>query len=157
MTQRRAVRAILLTPDHRVLLMQLRDPTSGRVLWLTPGGGVHTGETPEESLRREVREETELSVFPFGPLVWTRQHTFTWADARISQYEEYYLIRTDWFQPSMDDNPDTTETGFFLGFRWWPIQEIATSEALFSPRRLGYYLTELVQHGIPKRAFDVGM
>lgn len=37
---RRAVRAVMLTPDRRVLLMRVQEPLSGRTFWITPGGGI---------------------------------------------------------------------------------------------------------------------
>ncbi len=45
----------------QVLLLQMRSP-QGEVFWLPPGGGREGNETPEECLKREMREETELKV-----------------------------------------------------------------------------------------------
>jgi ADP-ribose pyrophosphatase YjhB (NUDIX family) len=46
----------------RVLLIRHRHHASGHSYWLLPGGGQEAGETPEECLRRELREETSLEV-----------------------------------------------------------------------------------------------
>ena len=56
--RRRVVRAVMLTPDRRVLLMKIREPVSGFVFWVTPGGGLEPGESDKDALRREVAEET---------------------------------------------------------------------------------------------------
>lgn len=49
--------------DNSVLLVERgREPQKG--LWSLPGGVVETGETLEEAVRREVREETGLLVEP---------------------------------------------------------------------------------------------
>ena len=63
MIRRKAVRAVILTPDHRILLMKVREPVTGIQVWITPGGGLETGESDEEGLRREVAEETGARDF----------------------------------------------------------------------------------------------
>jgi 8-oxo-dGTP diphosphatase len=50
--------------DGRVLLIRRgKEPLRGR--WLVPGGTVELGETLQEAVVREVREETGLDVTPF--------------------------------------------------------------------------------------------
>jgi len=53
--------AAVITDDHgRALLIQRRDNKR----WEPPGGVLELGETIEEGLRREVREETGLDIVP---------------------------------------------------------------------------------------------
>jgi ADP-ribose pyrophosphatase YjhB (NUDIX family) len=52
--------AAVVTESDRVLLV--RHEKEGTSYWLLPGGGVEFGETLEQALEREVREETGLSV-----------------------------------------------------------------------------------------------
>ena len=102
MIQRKAVRAVIMTPDHRVLLMKLQEPVAGFQVWITPGGGLKPHESDEEGLRREVAEETGVRNFCLGPPVWTRKHEFSWNGRSYSQNEVYYLVQADQFDPVMD-------------------------------------------------------
>jgi mutator protein MutT len=53
--------------DGRVLLIRRgKEPLRGR--WLVPGGTVELGETLEEAVVREIREETSLDVAPLEVL-----------------------------------------------------------------------------------------
>lgn len=64
-----AAKAIVRRPDGKVLLIRRPDDaTSDAGLWDLPGGKMDHGETVEEVLVREVREETGLDVSP-GPVV----------------------------------------------------------------------------------------
>jgi ADP-ribose pyrophosphatase YjhB (NUDIX family) len=57
------VGGVVLDPAGRLLLIRRgHDPHAG--LWSLPGGRVERGETPEQAVRREVLEETGLSVHP---------------------------------------------------------------------------------------------
>jgi ADP-ribose pyrophosphatase YjhB (NUDIX family) len=58
----------ILRRGGRILL--IRHEKGGREVWLLPGGGVHTGESLVDALRRELAEECGLAgEFPFeGPV-----------------------------------------------------------------------------------------
>ena len=60
---------ILVDPAGRVL-MQLRDDDPSIMFpghWGLTGGAAHPGETPEQTARREVREETGIDLARFDP------------------------------------------------------------------------------------------
>lgn len=54
----RVVTVLALTKDHRVVLCRQYRPGPDAVLDELPAGGVERGETPEQSARRELLEET---------------------------------------------------------------------------------------------------
>jgi 8-oxo-dGTP diphosphatase len=61
------VGAVIKDPAGRLLLIR-RGHAPGAGLWSLPGGKVEPGETDQQAVIREVREETGLSVVP-GVLV----------------------------------------------------------------------------------------
>jgi 8-oxo-dGTP diphosphatase len=52
----------------RVLVAARAHPPHLAGLWEFPGGSVEPGETPEQALARECREELDLAVVPVGRL-----------------------------------------------------------------------------------------
>ena len=67
----RVVAHCVLRNGQKVLLIRFEEPGTGRIGWRAPGGGIELGETSEEAVRREIREEVgvELDVLKFrGPV-----------------------------------------------------------------------------------------
>jgi 8-oxo-dGTP diphosphatase len=54
--------AALVDPENRVLVCQRPAGKSMAGLWEFPGGKVESGETPEQALRRELREELSIDA-----------------------------------------------------------------------------------------------
>jgi ADP-ribose pyrophosphatase YjhB (NUDIX family) len=48
--------------DHHMLLIRHRRHSTGESYWVIPGGGLEAGETAEECVSREMKEETCLEV-----------------------------------------------------------------------------------------------
>ena len=146
--ERRAVRAILLTPRTEVLLMRLRSPETGQRFWVAPGGGLEAGESVEQGLRRELREELGLEIDEIGPVVWQRHHTFNWRGRRISQREEFRLMRVARFEPVMSD---PVEAEVLDAFRWWPVAELADCSESVTPRSLPTIIADYLANGPPSK------
>ncbi|HEY6788143.1 MAG TPA: NUDIX domain-containing protein, partial [Trebonia sp.] len=70
---RPTARLFVLDPLDRLLLFRFRGGAGG-VSWLTPGGGLHRGETVQAAAVRELAEETGYVVTEddLGPIVATR-------------------------------------------------------------------------------------
>ena len=155
MIPRKAVRAVIMTPDHRVLMMKVETVT-GIHVWIAPGGGLEPGESEEEGLRREIAEETGASNFRLGPPLWNRKHEFSWNGQTYSQNEVYYLVQADYFDPIIDVEASPDEASAFRGFHWWSIDAIARSVEKFAPRNLHCLLESISKNGPPDKPIPVG-
>jgi 8-oxo-dGTP pyrophosphatase MutT (NUDIX family) len=141
---------LLFGPSGRVLLLNA-SLAARRDFWICPGGGVEEGETWEQAAHREVREETGLSI-TLGPPVWYRRHAYTDAGRAYDLFERYFVGRSTSEQvaPCL---PDV----YVRGHRWWSMDELLTSDAEFTPRRLKELIVPLAQGEEPAEPFDCGI
>lgn len=135
--QRRAVRAILIDPARRVLLLHGHDPgvQDADSWWFTPGGGVRFGEDPVDALRRECWEE--LGFVPdgiAGPIA-RRRHAFVFDGQWLDQDTHYYWARVPAFDPA-PGRLTARERRFLLGWRWWDAGEFPGSPEQIYPEDL---------------------
>lgn len=78
--------AVLVDEQWRIALVRVPDGV------YLPGGGIEAGESAEEALRREVREETGLEIDIVSPMGMARQYVF-WRGTHYNKHGHYYLCR----------------------------------------------------------------
>jgi ADP-ribose pyrophosphatase YjhB (NUDIX family) len=147
----------VVDPDDRVLLVRFVHPKTGEEFWTTPGGGLDRGESLETGLRRELREETGLLEFEPGPVVWTRREEFEWADQMLNQSERIVLVRVPSFEPRPELSAEQLAAEGVHEVRWWTLDKIERSDAVFYPTRLAEFLRQLLETGPPPKPIDVGV
>lgn len=123
--------------------------------WCTPGGGIEPNETDEAAAVRELHEELGDAPVELGPCIWTRRHIGVFRGIPFDQSERIYLGRAAAFEP----RPSTTallEHGP-EDIRWWTVEQLASADAEFSPRRLPALVRGLLHDGPPADPVDVGV
>jgi 8-oxo-dGTP pyrophosphatase MutT (NUDIX family) len=142
---RETARILLVDEQNRIFLLKTHfDPEVGLPpRWLTPGGGIDSGETTLEAAVRELREETGLRVNPenLGEPVLVSSGRWDWADGL--SYHTYtdtiYQLKVENFEPDTSGFTQD-ELRDILEYRWWTIQELMESDEQLAPHELRQWL-----------------
>lgn len=161
---RQAARALLLDPDDHVLLVRFEFPTA--TVWGLPGGGIDTGESVADALRRELREELGLTGFELGPHVWNREHVIPMLTGHDGQQDRIHLVRIDRFEPEPTIGWEAMRAEHVHEIRWWSLDELVDvptdvevrpGQVRCSPRRLAALVRHLIDNGPPPTPIDTGI
>jgi 8-oxo-dGTP diphosphatase len=105
----------ILIEDEKVLLVELFSPVTNKWTWIPPGGGVDFGESLEDALIREFKEETNLRVS-----VDKRLHINEVIKGSIHAIEFYHLVERKGGKLKLGSDPEMTadeqilrDIGFF--------------------------------------------
>lgn len=146
---RPAARGVILDPEDRILL--IRFELENRTVWATPGGGVELGESVQDCLTRELREEVGLEAPPDPPHLWHRVTLNNFITGYDGAVNDYFLVRTENFTPTGTFTTEQLQAENIHGHHWWTPKEIQahTGPDLLSPRALPHLLAQLLQDGPP--------
>jgi 8-oxo-dGTP pyrophosphatase MutT (NUDIX family) len=142
---RETARIMLVDEKNRIFLLKTHfDPEVGLPpRWLTPGGGIDSGETTLEAAVRELREETGMRVNPeeLGEPALVSSGRWDWTDGM--SYHTYtdtiYELRVQNFDPDTSGFTQD-ELRDILEYRWWTIQELMESDEQLAPHELREWL-----------------
>lgn len=138
---RTIVAAIILSQDNKILLGK-KDPSKGGVYpncWHTPGGGVDEGETLEQAVIREVREEVGIDITPYPleriPLVdqGVAEKTLKETGERVlchMEFNRFQIVIKDQLAKDiqLQLNDDLVEA------QWFSMEELAQTKQIPSGR-----------------------
>lgn len=141
---RRAARLIVLDPADRVLLFEEHDPRrpDAPTWWITPGGGLDSGENHVQAARRELFEETGLDLPLAGPV---HEHAFTmsYRGQSTRQVEQFFVSRT--VSDELDFGAWTDfEQAVLRSAKWWSLDELSGTEATVYPPGLAELVRRVV-------------
>lgn len=105
------VKGIVVFKQKVLLMKRVRPSSDGLGYWELPGGGLEYGETPNEALKRELKEETSLTIDVVKPA-----YTFTKIRKDYQTVGIGYLASTD------DDHVAISFE--HTDYKWCPIDEL---------------------------------
>lgn len=127
----------LITRDSKVLLIHRRK--NGEEYWVFPGGGVEEGETWEQALVREVKEELNLEVL---------NHELAFMDLNSKDGNEhpYYFCKvSEGTAEIVGEEKDRNSPENFYELVWIPVSELEHMN-LVPPTAKEKFLSYLQNH-----------
>jgi 8-oxo-dGTP pyrophosphatase MutT (NUDIX family) len=108
--------------NHQILLIRHREYRSGRSYWVIPGGGMEPGETGEDCVRREMKEETDLDVQVLSLLMDEPDYP-----GGTYQRLKTYLCKPlkGEARPGFEPEPETASTYGIVEVKWFDLQSEA--------------------------------
>jgi 8-oxo-dGTP pyrophosphatase MutT (NUDIX family) len=98
---RPAARIVCLDAADRLLLLHWQDPSDGSRLWEPPGGGIDPGETPLQTARRELVEETGLDAAAVLDRWVPVERSVRWNGTLFAGEEQFFLARFGTERPAL--------------------------------------------------------
>lgn len=110
----------IIVQDQKLLLVKQKAPTRPDPIWLPPGGGVQSGESAEEALKRELKEELNTET-ETGDLLFV--HEFI--EHPYHAIEFYFKAVITAGEPRLGTDPELDDANQqLIGFDFIPINKL---------------------------------
>jgi len=157
--RRRSARVLVVDRDGRTLLLRFlvdgADAGCGHG-WITPGGGVHEGESLRDAAARELREEIGLAVHPADlgePVAHSAGHAdLGWARGLFR--DDFFLLRIGGHDVDVS-RMEARERTDHAGHRWWPLDDLASTAETVYPLGLAALMAGILADGVPRRSVEL--
>ena len=137
----------MFDPLGRLLLLKTSDLCEPPLEWWElPGGGIEPGEPAEDAARRELREETGISVDDVGPCVTRVREHGCFAGKWFEQVEAVFAVFLDSVPTIAPAFVCTLEAQAHLGHGWWYVRDAVESGLRLYPRQLPEIASRLPRH-----------
>ena len=150
---RPTARLLVVDPLDRILLFRFANQDGGAT-WITPGGGVHRGETVTAAAVRELAEETGhvVSEVSLGPVVATRAGLWRSESSGRLHFgaDTFFLVRVGHSEVSTDGHEEFERTAI-TGHRWWTVDDLRSTTERVSPPGAAGLVAGLLADGVPAR------
>ena len=128
-------RLLLIDPDGRLLLIHERTDDLAATFWITPGGGLEAGETPQQAAIRETYEETgiEITLPPDAPVALSRVRRWSGDGVTHEQTDHFFAVSVPAGLTFAPAGLTDVERDLWLGYHWWTLAELRASRETFVP------------------------
>jgi ADP-ribose pyrophosphatase YjhB (NUDIX family) len=127
-----AVSAAIIRDGKVLIVRRARPPAYG--VFTLPGGGVEAGETLHEAIRREVREETALTIEPLG-LAGYREAIGRDRDGKVARHFVILPFAARWIAGDVVLNEELAEARWLVPAE---LDGLETTEGLAEVVRAAY-------------------
>ena len=150
-------RVLLLDPSDRVLLIHARDPADPEHHWWElPGGGLDERETLRAAARRELVEESGITLATLGRELWVRESRFHYNGREHHRVEHVFLGRTSTTVPQVAPRPTENEEAGLIERRWWSAHELRQCRDRLLPPTLPDLLDDLLADRFARAPLVIG-
>jgi ADP-ribose pyrophosphatase YjhB (NUDIX family) len=129
----------------QILLIKHREHESGRSYWILPGGGIEPGESEEDCVRREIKEETNLDVRVVSLLL-------NEPDPTKSTYKSWktYLCKpnTGEARPGIEPEPDAASWYSITEVKWFDLHDESGWDLKLTADPITYGQLQRVRHAL---------